>query len=166
MPVSSIPTASSQLLVFACVACTGGETASVGGGPAAGEPLTGPYLGQNPPGLEPELFAPGVVSTGLHEFSINVSPSGNEIYFYATGPTYSPRMILHSRLEGGVWSPPREVEFADPGRADLYPFVTRDGNRLFFCSSAGGGGAGGGGGSGGGGLLGGDVDHRPVEEDG
>jgi len=26
--------------------------------------LTGPYLGQEPPGQEPELFAPGLVSTG------------------------------------------------------------------------------------------------------
>jgi hypothetical protein len=75
-----------------------------------------------------------VVSTGLHEFSINFSPAGDEVFFFATGPTYAPRMILHSRLEGGSWSTPREAVFSDPGRTDLYPFMTRDGNRLFFSS--------------------------------
>ena len=24
--------------------------------------LTGPYLGQNPPGMTPEIFAPGIIS--------------------------------------------------------------------------------------------------------
>ena len=38
--------------------------------------LTGPYLGQEPPGQEPELFAPGLVSTGAQELSICFSPAG------------------------------------------------------------------------------------------
>ena len=31
--------------------------------------LKGPYLGQEPPGLTPKIFAPGFVSTDVHEFA-------------------------------------------------------------------------------------------------
>jgi Tol biopolymer transport system component len=81
------------------------------------------------------VFAPGIISTGGHELSITFSPDGEELFFCATGPTYRPRFIFHSRLEGGVWTAPREAPFSDPGRTDSYPFVTPDGNRVFFCSS-------------------------------
>lgn len=97
--------------------------------------LRGPYLGQDPPGAAPVVFAPGIVSTGGQELSITFSPDGKELFFCATGPTYRPRFIFHSRLEGGVWTVPREAPFSDPGRTDSYPFVTPDGNRVFFCSS-------------------------------
>lgn len=38
--------------------------------------LTGPYLGQKPPGLKPEIFARGIIST---EMSEGCSGWGNEI---------------------------------------------------------------------------------------
>ncbi len=31
--------------------------------------LSGKYLGQKPPGMTPEIFAPGIISTELHEGS-------------------------------------------------------------------------------------------------
>ena len=43
--------------------------------------ISGPYLGQAPPGRTPELFAPGVVSTGLDELNSVFSPDGRELYF-------------------------------------------------------------------------------------
>ena len=43
--------------------------------------LTGPYLGQKPPGMAPELFAPGIISLGYHEHRLAISPDGTEIYF-------------------------------------------------------------------------------------
>ena len=43
--------------------------------------LRGPYLGQEPPGLEPRLFAPGVVSTGLATRDLAMTPDGDELYF-------------------------------------------------------------------------------------
>jgi hypothetical protein len=123
-----------SFFVFACSACVGGEPNAANDPTAEAGALTGPYLGQQPPALEPEIFAPGVVSTGLQEFSINFSPVGDEVYFFTTGPTYAPRIILQSHLVNGFWSVPREAVFSDPGRTDLYPFVAPDGNRLFFCS--------------------------------
>lgn len=97
--------------------------------------LTGPYLGQEPPGQEPELFAPGLVSTGAQELSICFSPAGDEVYFFVCGPTFNPRIILHSRRQDSTWTTPRETGFFDADRTDSYPFVAPDGERIFFCSS-------------------------------
>ena len=43
--------------------------------------LTGPYFGQKPPGMTPEVFAPGIVSTDASEFSCSFSPEGKSFYF-------------------------------------------------------------------------------------
>ena len=44
--------------------------------------LKGSYLGQRPPGLKPELFAPGIVSVfGSNENTVTLSPDGRELYF-------------------------------------------------------------------------------------
>ncbi len=43
--------------------------------------LKGPYLGQEPPGLEPEVFAPGIISTDAWEVSGVFSPDMNEFYY-------------------------------------------------------------------------------------
>ena len=99
--------------------------------------LTGPYLGQEPPGQEPELFAPGLVSTGAQELSICFSPAGDEVYFFVCGPTFNPRIILHSRRQDSTWTTPRETGFFDADRTGSYPFVAPDGERIFFCSSRG-----------------------------
>ena len=42
---------------------------------------SGPYLGQKPPGLTPERFAPGIVSTDNWEISGVFSPDLKEFYF-------------------------------------------------------------------------------------
>lgn len=44
--------------------------------------LKGSYLGQDPPGKKPEIFAQGFVSTSEKEFSITFSPDGKECYFW------------------------------------------------------------------------------------
>lgn len=43
--------------------------------------LEGPYLGQEPPGLTPRPFAPGIVSTEYWEISGVFTPDMNEFYF-------------------------------------------------------------------------------------
>jgi Tol biopolymer transport system component len=43
--------------------------------------LKGPYLGQNPPGLTPKVFAPSIVSTEHHEWGPFFSPDMKEFYF-------------------------------------------------------------------------------------
>ena len=44
--------------------------------------LKGPYLGQKPPGLNPEIFLPGIVSTELNEHGApTFSPDLSEMYW-------------------------------------------------------------------------------------
>ncbi len=43
--------------------------------------LEGPYLGQTPPGLTPEVFAPGIISTEGWEYGVAFTPDMKEIYF-------------------------------------------------------------------------------------
>ena len=40
------------------------------------------YLGQTPPGAVPQLFAPGIVGTGMHTRDFAMTPDGREIYFH------------------------------------------------------------------------------------
>jgi WD40-like Beta Propeller Repeat len=95
--------------------------------------LTGPYLGQKPPGMTPEVFAPGIVSTeNGREFSGAFSPDGREYYFFRVENGVG--LMLVSRLTGGQWSAPQRAPF-DAGYMDREPHITRDGKRLFFCSN-------------------------------
>lgn len=66
--------------------------------------LTGPYLGQKPPGLIPELFAPGIVSTTDLEIEGIFSPSMDEFYFVRQRKGEHPKIhtIQH---KNGVWQP-------------------------------------------------------------
>lgn len=43
--------------------------------------LEGPYIGQNPPGLTPEVFAPGIVSKEHRDWTGRFTPDMNEYYF-------------------------------------------------------------------------------------
>jgi len=43
--------------------------------------VSGPYLGQKPPGKTAEIFAPGIISTGHDERIACFSSDGRELYF-------------------------------------------------------------------------------------
>ncbi|MBN1272895.1 MAG: MBL fold metallo-hydrolase [Candidatus Aminicenantes bacterium] len=97
---------------------------------AAGEQtgLEGPYLGQKPPGLKMEKFAPGIVSTkGGHEFSCTFSADGKEFYFNR-GMT-----IMVCRWEKEGWTAPEPASFNGVFR-NHEPHITADNQTLFFGS--------------------------------
>jgi len=97
--------------------------------------LTGAYLGQQPPGMEPELFAPGIVSTGLAERDMAITPDGTELYFAAVvGGNHNYSAILVTRLVDGHWTPPEVAPFSGQ-YMDLEPAISADGRRLFFMSN-------------------------------
>jgi hypothetical protein len=94
--------------------------------------LQGPYLGQTPPGLEPRVFAPGLVSTaGNSEFAITFTPDGKEVYFTRRSAGGGRNMIMVSRWEKDGWSAPEEAAFCK-GFPSNEPHVTPDGRRLYF----------------------------------
>jgi Tol biopolymer transport system component len=94
--------------------------------------LQGPYLGQNPPGLEPRIFAPGVVSTvGNFEFAITFTPDGRELYFTRRSDGGGQNTIMVSRWEQDGWSAPEEAAFCKDFPSNE-PYITPDGKRLYF----------------------------------
>ena len=98
--------------------------------------LSGPYLGQEPPGLEPRVFAPGIVSTELNSRDIAVSPDGREIYFCVNVAGYTFATILVTRLRDGVWSEPKVMEhMQDPAWRNIEPCISADGKKFFFMSN-------------------------------
>lgn len=99
--------------------------------PGSATGLEGPCLGQKPPGLKAEPFAPGIVSTaGAMEFSVAFSPDGREMYF-CRRTDGGRNSILFSRLEESGWTAPREAPFS-VGFPSTEPFITPDGKSLYF----------------------------------
>jgi hypothetical protein len=98
--------------------------------------LHGPYLGQRPPGPEPALFAPGIVSTGFYERDLAVTPDGSEIFYGLVFGTHV--TIMHTRLVNGTWTEPEIAPFArDLSCFYFEPAMSSDGNRLYFlCTRA------------------------------
>jgi len=93
--------------------------------------LKGPYLGQNPPGLTPEVFAPGIISTNLPEFSCCTSPDAKEIYFTRWIPKFRSSRIMFTRLTDTGWTKPDVLpQIIDV--QNLEPTMSPDGSKLFF----------------------------------
>jgi Tol biopolymer transport system component len=93
--------------------------------------LTGPYLGQTPPGTTPAVFAPGIVSTKAHEFSCSFTPDGKEFYFTRRDSVTRMPLIMVTRLLDGFWTKPEVVSFIENTQS-FEPRVTVDGKRLYF----------------------------------
>lgn len=93
--------------------------------------LEGPYLGQTPPGLTPEVFAPGVISTDAWEYGVVFSPGMQEIYWVRevnaeSGPEQ--QFVMYEQKEG-KWN--GKVLGARRGT----PSLSTDGGTMFFGRS-------------------------------
>jgi len=98
--------------------------------------VTAPYLGQKPPGMVAEVFAPGTVSTGAMERDVAITPDGREIYFGVSGPSYLYTAVLVTRFVDGRWTDPEVVpHLDDPRYLNLEAALSPDGNRLYFLST-------------------------------
>jgi Tol biopolymer transport system component len=95
--------------------------------------LTGPYLGQKPPGLTPEVFAPGIVSKEGDQGRLFIAPDRSEIIYWERDA--GGRMRILSIIEkGGVWSAPEALPFSED-YINNEPCLAPDGRRLFFVSN-------------------------------
>ncbi len=94
--------------------------------------LKGPFLGQKKPGMTPEIFAPGVVSTFLDELNSVFSPDGQEFYFCVRNLGASSLFVM--KCIQGVWGRPAPLPFAGPYN-DIDVSLSPDGQQLFFCSN-------------------------------
>lgn len=93
--------------------------------------LTGSYLDQVPPGVTPEIFAPGIVSTGMSESAIAVTPDGKEIFYSVLAG--NSETIITTRYENGGWTAPEVAPFSGK-YLDGFPAIHPDGSKLFFHS--------------------------------
>lgn len=93
----------------------------------------GPYFGQTPPGTNPVVFAPGILSlTNRFELRLAFSPDGKACYFTVSDSGYSYMHLLYTTQDvSGVWSPQVLVPFL-PNQDKGEPFFSQDGNKLYF----------------------------------
>lgn len=77
------------------------------------------------------IFAQDALSTG-REFAISFTPNGKEAYFTRSGENGA-LSIYQANFDGENWSTPQPATFSGEYR-DADPFVTYDGQRLFFMS--------------------------------
>ena len=122
------------LTIILLLSCNG--TSAPDADPATFPALSGPFMGQTLPDSIPELFAPGVVSTGMFTRDMAISPDGKEIYFCVAIGNYTYSTILFTKEVDGRWLPPEIVPFSGgPGVLDFEPAFSADGSRLFFLSN-------------------------------
>jgi len=103
--------------------------------------LTGPYLGQKPPGKNPERFADNLLSSlySFHQSIIVFSPDGKEAYWQARAIPEKPNVlgddaIYESKYIDGRWTTPQIAPFSMVNGGDTSPFISPDGKKFFFIS--------------------------------
>lgn len=130
-----------SLLLFAvlCTACTGGRLVQATYKPQTEAPAESDespvlYLGQIPPGLQVEIFSPGVVSIEEgKEYKITFSPDLQELFFVRRTPNGRNDRIWYTHLENGALTTPTLAPFAYDC-IEMDPAFTPDGNRLYYNS--------------------------------
>lgn len=83
-----------------------------------------------------EVFAPGVISDGRWQYRITFTPDGKTAYYTAADgffPGTRRATILVSHFRKGAWSLPEVASFSGT-YTDIDPFISPDGQRLYFSS--------------------------------
>ena len=92
--------------------------------------LTGPYLGQMPPGTMPTLFAPHLLPSSSFHTSPTFMPDGRETYWKMQGTT----TISMMKIVDDLWTPPAEISLSSVLKDFRDPMISPDGKRMFFLS--------------------------------
>jgi ankyrin repeat protein len=95
--------------------------------------VTGSYFGQKPPGMIPEIFAPGIVSTAKgFEFAGIFSPDGQEFFYTQRGLGFGQR-IRYMKKTKNQWSEPNFSPFGYDC-FEFEPGMSPDGEKIFYGS--------------------------------
>ena len=100
-------------------------------------PLSGPYLGQEPPGMSPEVFAPGLISLpGERELNAVYSPNGR-IFMFTRSVDGVFKMFFSYQRDDGTWQEPRMAPpsktYSNHGDVDMA--FSPDGGWVYFIST-------------------------------
>ncbi len=83
---------------------------------------------------KPSIFEEGIISTGDYDTHPAFSPSGDTLYFIKCTYDLGMSTICVSYRKDGKWTKPEVAAFS--GRyLDVDPFVTKDGNTIYFSSN-------------------------------
>jgi Tol biopolymer transport system component len=94
--------------------------------------LAGPYLGQKPPGMTPEIFAPGLISNDIEsECCRAISPDGKEIFFVRISENGETLFRMAEEEKG--WTKPEEALFTDVA-FQYTPFISPKGDKMLFIA--------------------------------
>ncbi len=94
-----------------------------------------PYFGQKPPGLIPEIFAPGIISiNGRYQYGVHFSPDLDEIYYTAANKE-GISSVYFSKIENEKWTNPEKANFTKGKIIDEFSgSVSPDGKRIYFST--------------------------------
>ncbi len=82
----------------------------------------------------PEIFMPGMISRGLNERDLAISPDGKTIYFTIVAPqNVTSRIFFIEKRANKSWSKPKLASFSGD-YPDLEPSFSPDGHRIYFAS--------------------------------
>ncbi len=95
----------------------------------------GPYLGQKPPGMIPQVFAPEIFSKSQPEwaFDATFAPGGNEFYFTRFNQHNGLNTIMCMKRVDGIWTRPAAVSFNGRDNNNNLS-ISPDGDQIFFRS--------------------------------
>jgi len=96
--------------------------------------LAGPYLGQKPPGMTPEIFAPGVVSRDGIQMKLTMTADGSEILYTERDPATNAASFIIRRRAGDSWSEPLVLPYSRE-YVDIEPSLSPDGKKILFVSN-------------------------------
>ncbi|MBN2394654.1 MAG: SUMF1/EgtB/PvdO family nonheme iron enzyme [Anaerolineae bacterium] len=103
--------------------------------------LEGAYLGQNPPGKTPRVFAPGTISVNANfEHSAAVfSPDNREVFWTTNVNWYTDERVVGSqrlynmKMVDGKWTSPQIAPFAEDINVPIQrPVFSPEGNKLYI----------------------------------
>ncbi len=93
------------------------------------------YINQSPPGLTPEVFAPGTISTDYeYEFGSAFSITSDTFYYAVRLSKDWKAEIRYTEYHDGKWTNPKRLEL-DAKYSYNDPYISSDGNRLYFISN-------------------------------
>lgn len=100
--------------------------------------LKGSYLGQKPPGMKPEIFAPGIISTSENnETLFCMYMDGDRLFIFTSSTPGAPGQIYYpiyiSEVKEGKWTIPSLTTFHSKPCDDNLSLVP-DGKTLYFGS--------------------------------
>jgi hypothetical protein len=82
--------------------------------------------------MTPEIFAPGIISTGYSERIAAFTPDGKELFYALWGAPHG--IILHLKEVNGRWTKPEVAPFSGRYEGDFT--MSSDGNRIVFSSNS------------------------------